>query len=282
MRDISPDSPSMPTAIIADDEPHLREMLRDQLAVLWPDLKIVAELEDGPSALLQIEQLRPDFAFLDIRMPGLTGMQVARAITVPTRVVFATAFDNYAVEAFDANAVDYIVKPVEMHRLAKVVTRLRRTLDETQGLSAQQLLRALEKISLATGATASALAESGAGAGGVVANAPPAGTRLEWLQVPVGQQLHMVHVDDVMFFESDTKYTRVVAGDVDGLIRKSLKELLTGLDGAHFLQTHRGVVVNRRFIRAAVRVGEGMELELRGRPERIKVSLANHHLFRAM
>ncbi|SDP72444.1 DNA-binding response regulator, LytR/AlgR family [Ralstonia sp. 25mfcol4.1] len=254
-------------------------MLREQLNVIWPDLEIIAELEDGPTALLQIEQLRPDFAFLDIRMPGLTGLQVARAVTVPTRIVFATAFDSYAVEAFEANAVDYILKPVELPRLAKVVTRLRKSLDAADGLSPRQLMEALAKLAGVpdVGGNSTVVGDAAGQAGST-----PAVTRLEWLQVPVGQQVHMVHVDDVVYFESDNKYSRVVTSEVEGLIRASLKELLAQLDEALFLQTHRGVVVNRRFIRAVHRRGETMEIELRGRQERIRVSTAHHHQFKAM
>lgn len=256
----------MYTAIIADDEPHLREMLRDQLHVLWPDLQILSEAGDGPSALLQIENLQPDVAFLDIRMPGLTGLQVARAVTVPARIVFVTAFDTHAVEAFEASAVDYVLKPVDPARLAVVVARLRKSVDAASGLTPHQLREVLARL-------------------GVAAPVAPTGaesSKLEWLQVAVGQQVHMVHVDDVRYFESDTKYTRVVTDDVEGLIRMSLKELLRQLDERQYLQTYRGAVVNRKFIRAVHRHGDSMEIELRDKPERIKVSTANHHLFKAM
>ncbi len=256
----------MPTAIIADDEPHMREMLRDQLRMLWPDLQIVAEAADGPSALLQIENLRPDVSFLDIRMPGLTGLQVARAVTVSTRIVFVTAYDTHAVEAFEANAVDYVLKPIEPARLAVVVARLRKSVDVASGLSAHQLFDALARLGI----------QAPAFPGGAISQ------RLEWLQVAVGQQVLMVHVEDVRYFESDSKYTRVVTDEVDGLIRMSLKELLSQLDDRQYLQTHRSAVVNRKFIRAVHRHGDLMEIELRDRPERIKVSTANHYLFKAM
>lgn len=252
----------MLTALLADDEPHMREALRDQLAVLWPALEIVSEAGDGPSALLNIEQLRPDFAFLDIRMPGLTGLQVARQITTPTRVVFVTAYDSHALEAFDANALDYVLKPLETERLERTIAKLRQAAPEISfDLRLAEALGRLE----------AAATKRVAG-----------GENLEWLQVSVGQQVHMVHVDDVRFFESDSKYTRVVADGTDGLIRTSLKELLDGVNPGQFLQIHRSVVVNRRFIRAVHRAGEVMELEMKGTPQRLKVSTANHHLFRAM
>lgn len=259
----------MNTAILADDEPHMRELLHEQLQMLWPELQVVGQSEDGPSALLQIERLRPDIAFLDIRMPGMTGLQVARAVTVPARIVFVTAFDSHALEAFEAHAVDYVLKPIETARMATVVGRLRQSLQAPATRDAHQLMDALAQLGLPSAQ---------------LAGMPAAAStqRLEWIQVAVGQQVHMVHVDDVRFFESDTKYTRVVTDETEGLIRLSLKELLSQLDPQGYLQTHRSTVVNRRFIRAVHRRGESMELELKGQEQRLKVSSANHHLFRAM
>jgi DNA-binding LytR/AlgR family response regulator len=253
----------MTTALIADDEPFMRDVLREQLLLLWPDLVLLADACDGPSALLQIETQRPDIAFLDIRMPGLSGLQVARAVTVPTRIVFVTAYDAHAVDAFEANAVDYVLKPVEMARLSKVVAKLRQSIAQPSSLTLSQLTEALTRL-------------------GMQAPAAPPASSLEWFQVSVGQQVHMVHVDDVRYFESDTKYTRVVAEGTDGLIRASLKELMEQLDPQQFVQTHRSTVVNRRFVRVVHRRGEVLELELRGTTERLKVSTANHHLFKAM
>jgi DNA-binding LytR/AlgR family response regulator len=244
------------TAILADDEPHMREMLCEQLIGLWPDLRIVGEAEDGLAAVALIDSLAPDFAFLDVRMPGMTGMQVARAKTAPTHVVFVTAFDAHAIEAFEVQAVDYLLKPVDPVRLAKVLGRLR--------------------------ALHNALANSVARNGPQAAETPAGASQLQWLQVAVGQQVRIVHIDDVRFFESDLKYTRVVAEGVDGIIRVSLKQLSDQLAPMLFVQTHRGTVVNRRFIHAVHRNGEAMELELKGVAERLKVSQPNHHLFRAM
>lgn len=258
----------MTTAIIADDEPFMRDSLREQLQLLWPQLEIIAEAEDGPSALIQIESLRPDIAFLDIRMPGLTGLQVARSITVPIQVVFVTAFDNHAVEAFEANAVDYVVKPVDPARLAKVVAKLKKSADTGDHAPMEQLLAVLQKMGVAL-------------PGAQVPTQAPA-KQLEWLQVAVGNQIRMVHVEDVRFFESDSKYTRVVADGCDGLIRISLKELVEQLGSGDFLQTHRSTLVNRRFVHAVHRKGELVELEMKGVKDRLKVSTANHHLFRAM
>ncbi len=231
----------MTTAILADDEPFMRAALRERLAQLWPELRLLQECEDGIEALQAIQRLRPRLAFLDIRMPGLTGLQVADALQgVDTRVVFVTAYDAHAVEAFEAQAVDYVLKPVELPRLAKTVARLRAAL------------------------------------------APPASAADDWLQVAVGSQVRLLHVDEVQYFESDSKYTRVVAPDCDGLIRLSLKELLERLDPTRFMQVHRSVVVSRRHVHGVHRVDETLELEIKGRPERLKVSTQHHHLFKAL
>lgn len=246
-----------PTAVIADDEPYMREALREQLQMLWPDLEIVSEAADGPEALRAINLQKPAFAFLDIRMPGLTGLQVAQLVEGRTRVVFVTAYDTHAVEAFEASATDYILKPLDSARLAKVVTKL-------QGLghiSPPPHIDALKRLASASEA--------------------PEGSCLEWLHVSTGQQVRLTHVDDVMFFESDTKYTRVVTGEVDGLIRTSLKELKDQLPSS-FVQVHRSAVVNRHFVRAVHRIDDNMELEIKGSTVRLKVSEANRHIFKAM
>jgi len=231
-----------PTAILADDEPFMRAALRERLAQLWPELRLLQECEDGIEALQAIQRLRPQLAFLDIRMPGLTGLQVADALQgVNTRVVFVTAYDAHAVEAFEAQAVDYVLKPVELPRLAKTVARLREALAPSTSHATD-----------------------------------------DWLQVAVGSQVRLLHVDDVQYFESDSKYTRVVAPDCDGLIRLSLKELLERLDAARFMQVHRSVVVNRRHVHGVHRAGDALELEIKGRGERLKVSAQHHHLFKAL
>lgn len=265
----------MPQAIIADDEPIMRAALRDQLATLWPELDVRAEAEDGPSALQKIEMHRPEVAFLDIRMPGMSGLEVAQALTVPTRVVFVTAYDAHAVEAFEANALDYVLKPLETPRLARTVAKLRRSLADGEP-SISQLLNALARSGLVVAANGNASA-------GDDGEQPP--ETLEWLQVAVGRSIRMVHLEDVVYFASDTKYTRVVAEDFEGLIRVPLKDLLASCEAhapGRYVQTHRSVVVNKRFIRAVHRFDEQVELELKGRQERLRVSVANHHLFRAM
>lgn len=256
----------MPTALICDDEPLMRANLRDHLRTLWPELQVVGEAVDGPEALRQIEALRPSIAFLDIQMPGLTGLQVAQLVDARTQVVFVTAFDRYALDAFDAQAVDYLLKPLDVARLARLVARLKRA-DEAATPSAGTDLHAqLQALARQLAARAD----------------PPHEAALTWLQVDMGRQIQMLHVDDVMFFEADSKLTRVVAADCDGHIRLSLKELLTSLDPQLYLQIHRSMVVNRRFVRAVHRNGTGMELELRGHAERLKVSESNQPLFKAM
>ncbi|GAA4021654.1 LytTR family DNA-binding domain-containing protein [Actimicrobium antarcticum] len=260
----------MATAILADDEPHMRASLRDQLGEFWPELEIVGEAADGPAALSLIERCRPALAFLDIRMPGLTGLKVAQAMTAQTRVVFVTAYEAHAVSAFEVNAIDFVLKPVDPARLARVVTKLRNaTLPMTADPAALH-------------AAFAALGLAGPIADTSASNALASAARLSWLQVGVGHEVRMVHINDVIFFESDTKYTRVVAADCDGLIRLSLRQLLDQIDAMTFLQTHRSTVVNRRFIKAVHRQNDLMEIVLRGHPARLKVSLPNHHFFRAM
>nr|WP_326531696.1 LytTR family DNA-binding domain-containing protein [Rhodoferax sp.] len=256
----------MAKAVLADDEPIMRAALREQLEMLWPELLIVAEADDGPTALQKIEAFKPDVAFLDIRMPGLSGLEVAKAITQSTSIVFVTAFDSHALEAFEANAVDYVLKPVDPVRMARVIAKVKKNLSDGTPADIAQLILTLERAGLSTTGKSQAASIS----------------RMEWLQVAVGTQIRMLHVSDVIYFESDTKYTRVVAEDCDGLIRISLKELLESLDSSTFLQTHRSSLVNRRFVHSVHRKGEVVEIELKGRPERLKVSIANHHIFKAM
>ncbi len=256
----------MAKAVLADDEPIMRAALREQLEMLWPELLIVAEADDGPTALQKIEAFKPDVAFLDIRMPGLSGLEVAKAITQSTSIVFVTAFDSHALEAFEANAVDYVLKPVDPVRMARVIAKVKKNLSDGTPADIAQLILTLERAGLSTTGKSQAASIS----------------RMEWLQVAVGTQIRMLHVSDVIYFESDTKYTRVVSEDCDGLIRISLKELLESLDSSTFLQTHRSSLVNRRFVHSVHRKGEAVEIELKGRPERLKVSIANHHIFKAM
>lgn len=272
----------MPRALIADDEPLMRSLLKERLSQVWPELSWLEDAEDGPTALARIEGLKPDLAFLDIRMPGMTGLEVARALTTRTRVVIVTAHDNHAIEAFEANAVDYLLKPVDLPRLARVVGKLREQLSQDPHEELDRLREALRTLSATNAASATSAGAAFPDTATPSTSPAAAQPALDWLQVAVGQQIRLVHLEDVIYFESDTKYTRVVADDCDGLVRLPLKEILDAARPELFLQTHRSVVVNRRYIRSIHRIDDRVEIELKGRPERLRVSAANHGLFRAM
>jgi DNA-binding LytR/AlgR family response regulator len=265
-----------PTALIAEDEPLLAEALRADLAKLWPELQVVALAGDGQQAVEQALALRPTLCFLDIRMPGLSGLEAARALAEdwPGEVngphfpllVFVTAYDQYAVQAFDAQAVDYLLKPVDSARLAACVARLQRTLATRQG-AAQELQASVERLR--------ALLGTAPQAGGV--------PRLEVIQAQVGATVHLVPVSEVIYFEAADKYLRVITAEREHLIRTSLRELLPQLDPARFWQVHRGTVVQARCIASARRDESGKAfLTLKGRSETLTVSRLYAHLFKGM
>jgi DNA-binding LytR/AlgR family response regulator len=247
------------TAVIADDEPLMRANLREMLAAAWPELEIVAEAADGDEAVAVCAQHRPDVAFLDIRMPGRTGLDAALEISEHSRIVFVTAFDEHALAAFDAGAVDYLLKPIDEERLAQAVERIRKNLkkppDDLEGLLAD-LRRTIK----------------------------PADARyMRWIKASVGRELRLLSIDDVVYFQSDTKYTRVVLAQTEALIRTPLKELLAELDPEKFWQIHRGTLVNVAAIASVSRDGpEKQSVHLRGRPEKLPVSRQFFHLFRQM
>ena len=277
-------------ALIADDERLMREQLRARLAEVWPELQIAAEARNGQEALQLTEQHHPDLVFLDIRMPGMTGVEAARGIAqLPTfddapdgwpgcEVVFITAYDQYAVEAFEQGAVDYVLKPAERDRLAVTVQRIKKRLAQRGTDSA---------------ADASS-ADAGAGSGAGVnmqqllqqlsrqmnpAAAPP----LRWIQATVGQSIQMIPVEDVLFFISDEKYTRVQTATLEALIRKPIKELLDELDAAQFWQIHRSTLVNTRAIAGVSRDMRGRQLvSVKGHPEKLEVSRSFAGLFKGM
>ena len=260
-------TPAHPTALIADDEPLLRRQLTRLLADAWPGLQVVAQARNGREAVEQFESKRPDVCFLDVHMPGLSGVEAARFIGRRAQLVFVTAFDRYAVEAFARGALDYLVKPVEPARLADTVERLQERLRSAQpGIDAEALLERLE-----------ARLRNSAGP------AP-----LRWLRVSVGQSLRLVAVDEIDFLKSDGKYTLVAwRGDggkaVEGLIRTPLKELAARLDAAQFAQVHRSVIVSLRAIAHVVRGGnETADIHLKGRTDVLPVSRSYLHLFRQM
>lgn len=248
-------------ALIAEDEIHLAEDLRRRLARLWPDLDIVATVHDGGAALDALARLRPDIAFLDIRMPGPSGLDVAAAAPAECRVVFVTAYDDHAVQAFEQAAADYLLKPVSDARLARCVERLQR-----QAATAPEGLMAhLQRL--------------------LAAQAKP--EPLRWLKVQVraqaGQTVRLVAVDEVCYFQSADKYTSVVTRDAELLLRTPLKDLVAQLDPAAFWQVHRGTVVNVGQIATAHHDLLGkVTLSLRDRPEKLAVSRSYAHLFRQM
>jgi DNA-binding LytR/AlgR family response regulator len=260
-----------PRALIAEDEPLLRQGLQDDLRGLWPELQVIGAVGDGERALNEALQRRPDLCFLDIRMPGLSGLEVAQALAEDwppgepfPLLVFVTAYDQYALQAFDAQAVDYLVKPLQAERLAACVQRLRARLAERALPDA--LPRALDQLR--------ALLEA-PGADSAAAE------RLEVIQAGVGSVVHLVPIDEVIYFEAADKYLRVVTAEREHLIRMSLRELLPRLDPQRFWQVHRGTVVRARSIASAVRHESGkVTLTLRERPERLTASRLYAHLFK--
>ena len=266
------------TALIAEDEPLLAADLRADLARLWPGLQIVAEVGDGLSAASQALALQPRICFLDIRMPGATGLEAAQALAedwpegVPfPLLVFVTAYDQYALAAFEAQAVDYLVKPVDSPRLAACVARLQARLAEAGQSAAPAPHAGLE----ATLQQLRALLGSA-----VPAQAAP---RLAVIQAGVGSTVHMVPVAEVLYFEAADKYLRVVTAEREHLIRLSLRELLPQLDPQVFWQVHRSLVVQATAITTAQRDESGkVFLQLRGRPERLTASRLYAHLFKGM
>jgi len=252
----------MPTAIIADDEDLQRSDLRRMLALAWPELEIVALCEDGSEALDAIARLRPDIAFLDIRMPGVSGLEVAGASGGACRVVFTTAYDSHALEAFDLGAIDYLLKPVSQDRLAQAVARLQQRVAGSGGDSAG-LMQAMQELDrrLRTAAREE---------------------RIRWISASAGSTIKIFPVEEILFFESDARYTRVVSATDEGLIRKPLKELQAGLDPDAFWQIHRGVLVAVRAIARARRDELGnITVELREHAQQLKVSQTYAWRFRS-
>jgi DNA-binding LytR/AlgR family response regulator len=246
-------------AVIADDEPLLRAQLRARLARLWPELDVVREMENGRDVDAVIDEHNPALFFLDIHMPGVNGLEAARAIAGRAHVVFVTAFDQYAVEAFEQGAVDYVLKPFDEARLTITVDRLKARLGQAP--------RQLDEL---VAALASRLA-------------PHAAEHLRWIKASVGSNVRLIPVEEVIFFQSDEKYTRVVTCDGESLIRKPIRELLDELDPAKFWQVHRATIVNVDYI-ASVRRGlkDQAEISLKDSQETLVVSRAFTHLFKQM
>ena len=278
----------MTTALLADDERLLREQLRARLAEVWPELEIVAEAKNGAEAVALTEEHHPDIVFLDIRMPGMTGIEAARAIAqLPTdeaategsdaatgerapwhgpEIVFITAYDQYAIEAFEQGVVDYVLKPAERERLQVTVERLKKRIaergadDAPDASGMQQLLQKL-----------------------TAKMHPNAPAKLHWIQATVGASIQMIPVEDVLFFISDEKYTRVQTATIEALIRKPIKELVEELDADMFWQIHRSTLVNTRAIAGVTRDLRGRQLvAVRGHPEKLEVSRSYAGLFKGM
>ncbi|HEV8689755.1 MAG TPA: LytTR family DNA-binding domain-containing protein [Ideonella sp.] len=268
-----------PRAVLADDERLMREQLRARLAEAWPELQIVGEAKNGAEAVELVEQQRPDVVFLDIRMPGMTGVDAARQIAqmdvgddgfLP-EIVFITAYDQYAVEAFEQGAADYILKPAERDRLKLTVERIEKRLaarrspegtadsGASAGMPIQQLLHRLA----ASGGTQPAY--------------------LKWIQATVGQAIQMIPVEEVLFFISDEKYTRVQTPQVEALIRKPIKELVDELDPERFWQIHRSTLVAVNAIAAVTRDFRGRQIvAVKGHNQKLEVSRSYTHLFKGM
>ena len=244
--------------LFADDEPLMRERMRELLALRADSFEVVAEAINGEDALTQFRATEPDVCFLDIRMPVKSGLEVATEIGDGAKIVFCTAYDQFAVEAFERGAVDYLLKPIEEDRLALTLQRLLESVDQPP----EDVTPVVHLVN---------------------SHEPNSTERIKWIKALVGQDVRMFPVDDVIFFQSDTKYTRVVTDTEDVLIRTPLKELIDGLDPEIFWQVHRGAIVNVRRIAKITRDGvEKHSIVLRGSTEKIGVSRYFFHLFKQM
>jgi DNA-binding LytR/AlgR family response regulator len=249
----------MPTAIIAEDEPILRQQLQGKLAKLWPELEVIASVEDGAAALEALEDRAPDFMFLDIQMPELTGVEVARHVGSRSHVVFVTAYDQYAIQAFETGAVDYVLKPATDERLGKTIERLKAKLSTPPTDLNSVLARISEQL------------------GGGKRE------RMQWIKATVGQTLRMIPVGEVLFFQSDEKYTRVALAEGEALIKTPIRELIDGLDPEVFWQIHRSTLVNVNAIAGVTRDFRGQaHVKIKGKDESLVVSRIYSHLFKQM
>jgi DNA-binding LytR/AlgR family response regulator len=255
------------TALIADDEPLLREHLAAHLARQWPELELVAQARNGREAVELFEQMRPDVVFLDVHMPGCSGVDAARAIGPLAHVVFVTAFEQYAVQAFEQGAIDYVVKPLDETRLAATIGRLKERLADRAARDADnaQLDAALEQLARR------------------LSRHPATAPHLQWIRASVGNSVKLIPVEQIVYLRSDEKYTLVVWEGGEALIRKPIRELIDELDPEHFAQVHRSVIVNLKHVAQVIRGNnETAEVHLRGRSETLPVSRSYLHLFRQM
>ncbi len=285
----------MPTALIAEDEPLLAANLQAELAHLWPELRIVATVGHGEAAAQQALALQPDLLFLDIRMPGMTGLEAAQAIAEDwpddsarpfPLIVFVTAYDQYALQAFERAAIDYVLKPVMLDRLAQTCNRLKAALQQRdQPQSAPSLDEVMQQLRGLVGQGLAGQGGVGTGAGGMGAGGAPSPGQapLKVIQAGVGNAIHMVPVDEVLYFEAADKYVRVITAEREHLIRTSLRELQPQLDANRFWQIHRGTIVRCDAIDTALRDEAGkITLTLRGHGDKLVVSRMYAHLFKAM
>lgn len=247
-----------PRAIIAEDEEVLREQLHEQLSALWPELTIVAEVEDGIAALRALESSSPDILFLDIQMPGMSGLEVARHAGGRCHVVFVTAYDKYAIAAFERGAVDYVMKPFSPARLATTIARLKQRIGTTPANLEGLLKRFADALN----------AERG---------------HLRWITASFGNDVKLITIEEIAYFRSDSKYTLVAIREGEALIRKSIRDLATELDPELFWQIHRSTLVNVNAVAGVHRDFKGrMHVRLRNRKETLPVSEAYMHLFKQM
>jgi DNA-binding LytR/AlgR family response regulator len=249
-----------PTALIAEDETPQRQELLALLAELWPELNVIAECEDGLSALEALEQHHPQIAFLDIRMPGVSGLEVARAAGAQCQVIFITAYEEYALQAFDKGAVDYLLKPVARERLSVAIERARSRLAGGAHVDMAALIDMVQAR--------------------LAADSKPG---IRWITVSVGNAVKMYSIDEVLFFQAQDKYTRVVTATSEGHIRTPLKELIAALDSETFWQVHRSVLVRVGAIHAVQKDDDGkLQLTVRGRSDVLPVSSTFQRRFRGM
>lgn len=252
-----------PNAVIADDEEQLRIHLKSKLAHLWPELTICGEAQNGLEALELIESGRPAIAFLDIKMPGLTGIEVAQKIRANCRVVFITAFDQFAIEAFESEAVDYILKPVTDKRLKKTISRLKKQISGSAdppidfSHTMQRLLTAL--------------------------NDQQSPGYLKWIKVRHGEEVRLIAIDDVCYFKAEDKYTVIKTREGESLIKKSIRQLTEELDPDQFWRIHRGTIIRVGQIAGISRSFAGrLIIKIKDLPETLSVSRSYAHLFKQM
>jgi len=250
-------------AIIADDEEQLRIYLKSKLAELWPELVICGEAKNGIEALKLIETLRPEIAFLDIKMPGLSGIEVAQKISSGCRIVFITAFDQYAIEAFENEAVDYILKPVTEQRLQKTIKRLKKQISGSS-ISSLDFTQSMDRLFAA------------------LKDRPVAGY-LKWIKVRQGEEVRLIAVDDICYFKAEDKYTMVKTREGESLIKKTIQQLTEELDPDQFWRIHRGIIISVRRVAKVSRLFAGrLTIKLKDLPETLTVSRSYAHLFKQM